>query len=69
MDNLVGLDGLCQYASHDEGSEGRAEAYLGGQYGHEAAQTEGDDEQRLLIHQLACLTQDGGDEENAHDEP
>ena len=68
-DDLVGLDGLGKDAAHHKGSEGAAEAHLGGDDGHEAAEAEGNDQEGLGVHELAHLAQQQGDEEDADDEP
>ena len=49
--DLVCLDGLSEDAAHDEGAEGRGEAYGGGEDNHTEAETQGNDEQRLVAHQ------------------
>ena len=55
LDDLLGLDGLCQDAAHDEGSEGRREAYFRGEYRHRTAQSERHDEQHLGVDEPSDL--------------
>ena len=66
---LVRLDGLCQYATHNECAEGGAEAYHCGYDRHHAAETKGDDEEHLLVHQSANGAQQRRDEKQSDDEP
>ena len=69
LDNLVGLYGLSKDGTHDEGTESAAEPRQGGDDGHEAAQSERHDEQRLVVDVFPELAQQHRDEEDAHHEP
>ena len=69
FDNFLCLNGFCQYAAHDEGSEGAAEPHLGAQYRHAAAQTQRNDEQGFGIDEFPHRTQEPRNGEDAHDKP
>ena len=66
---LVGLDSLGEDATHDEGTEGGAEANGGGDNGHGAAQPKRHHYHRLAVHQTAGTAQEWWYEEYAHDKP
>ena len=66
---LLCLDGLCQNATHDEGSEGGRETGSGGCHHHAKAEGKGGDEQSLIVHQVLQLAEYHRDEIKTYGEP
>src|SRR5690606_13332509 len=63
------LHGFCQQGAHDERAQRGAEASLYGKQHHHQAEAHGDDQQRLVVHQLPGAAEEGGDEEYPAQEP
>ena len=67
--NMLGLDRLCQDASHDESSESRRETNLRREDSHRTAQSQRHDEQHFVVHQSANLTQEGRNGKDSYHQP
>ena len=69
MVNVLCLHRFRQDGTHDESAERGGESRLGGDDHHAEAQTEGDHQQRLVVHQFPGVLEDQRDQEQAHHEP
>ena len=69
LDNLLCLDGLCQYRTHDKGTEGTAEAHRRGYHRHQTTKCERHDKQCLTINQFSHRPEEKRYDEDTHNEP
>ena len=66
---MFGFNGFRKDGPHDEGAESRGKAQFCRDDDHAEAQAEGHDQQGLVVHQVAGLAQQLGNQVEADDEP